>query len=69
MNVRPTNMAMALLNAASKNVNHSVTTKVVRHAMTDDPKRPFCTGYNVAEMDKLNVSPVVLHRAWMGPRR
>jgi hypothetical protein len=66
MNIRPTNMAMALLNAASKNVNHSVTTRVIRHAITDDPKRPFLTGYNVAEVDHLHVSPVVLHRAWMG---
>jgi hypothetical protein len=66
MYTRPTNVSVALLNAASKNINHPVTTSVLRHAFTDDVKRPFLSGYNVAEVDHVNVNPVVSHRAWIG---
>lgn len=45
MQVRPTTMAYALLNAATK-VSNETAKMVIRHAITDDPKRPFASGYN-----------------------
>lgn len=66
MNVRPTNMANAMLIAASRNVNHPAATKVIRHAMTDDPKHPLNTGYNRVIQDNIRVSQRTLNGLYKG---
>jgi len=38
-------MAYAMLIAATK-VSNETAKMVIRHAITDDPKRPFASGYN-----------------------
>lgn len=55
MQVRPTTMAYALLNAATK-VSNETAKMVIRHAITDDPKNPLKTGYNRVMIDGIRVS-------------
>lgn len=56
MQVRPTTIAAALLNAAIKAPGSEPAKKVLRHAITDDPKQPFRSGYNRSIIDNVRVS-------------
>lgn len=60
MQVRPTIMAQALLTAALRNAEKDTAKKVLRHAITDDPKKPLASGYNRSIIDNVRVSEATL---------
>ncbi len=65
MYIRPTSMASALLDAALRADNKTAQI-VIDRAKTDDPARPFKSGYNVPMVDKLHVSKQTLAKASKG---
>lgn len=64
MFIRPTPMALALMNAAMQATNNAtaqpndrpLATMVLTHAVRDNPKRPMQSGYNRTEIDGIKVS-------------
>lgn len=64
MQVRPTIMASALLNAALKSPASETGKKVLYHAITDDPKQPFKSGYNRSITNNVRVSQSTLSKVY-----
>jgi len=64
MFVRPTPMALALMNAAMSATQNAtlapndrpLASLVLTKAITDNPKRPMASGYNRTEIDGLKLS-------------
>lgn len=70
MFIRPTPMALAMMNAAMKATNNAtvsandrpLATMVLTHAIRDNPKKPMQTGYNRTEIDGLKLSNATARR-------
>jgi hypothetical protein len=61
MQVRPTIMASALLQAAIRNAaSTDAAKKIINHASCDNPAKPFATGYNRAIVSNIRVSQATL---------
>ena len=60
MQVRPTVMAAALLQAAVRKSAHETSQKVMRHCITDNPNKPLESGYNRTICDNIRVNQATL---------